>query len=128
MLSFTVGGSFLKQLGRTVIRKTELGFKAKLGVFNSVFVPTLTYGHEICVMAERLRPRIQAAEMRFIRADVGITRRDRVRNTAVREELNIGQLLLRAERVILRVFGHGARMSPSSGLSMRALNTIPSGR
>ena len=129
-LSCRIGqaGSILKQLGRSVIRKTELGVKTKLAVFNSVFVPTLTYGHEIWVMTERIRSRIQAAEMRFLRAVVGVTRRDRVRNTAVREELNVEQLLLRTERAMLQWFGHVARMSPRLRLPRRALNAIPSGK
>ena len=129
-LSCRIGqaGAILKQLGRSVIRKAELGVKAKLSVFNSVFVPTLTYGHEIWVMTERIRSRIQAAEMRFLRAIAGVTRLDRVRNTVVRGELNVEQLLLRTERAILRWFGHVTRMSPSSRLPRRAFDAVPSGR
>jgi len=35
--------------------------------FNSVFVPTTTYGRESCIMTERIMSQIQAAEIRFLR-------------------------------------------------------------
>ena len=44
---------------RTVVTKRELSQKAKLSVYRAIFVPTLTYGHEVWVMTERIRLRIQ---------------------------------------------------------------------
>lgn len=128
-LSCRIGqaGSILRELGQSVIRKAELSVQAKLSVFNSVYVPTLTYGHEIWVVTERIRSRIQAAEMRFLRGVAGITRRDRVRNTRVREALNVEQLLLRTERSMLRWFGHVVRMSPNR-LPRRVMIAVPSGK
>jgi len=37
-----------------VLTKRELSNTAKLSVFKSIFVPILTYGHESCVMTERI--------------------------------------------------------------------------
>ena len=56
----------LRELYRTIVAKKELSNRAKLAVFNSVYVPTLTYGHEIWVMTEKMRSRVQAAEMRYL--------------------------------------------------------------
>ncbi|KAI3359987.1 hypothetical protein L3Q82_014319 [Scortum barcoo] len=54
----------------------------------SIYVPTITYGHELWVMTERTRsPRIQAAEMSFLRRVAGRSLRDRVRSSVTREEL-----------------------------------------
>ncbi|CAM1314045.1 Uncharacterised protein r2_g2460 [Pycnogonum litorale] len=39
-------GAVMRQLQRSVLLRRELGVKAKLAVFKSVFVPILTYGHE----------------------------------------------------------------------------------
>ncbi|TWW69645.1 hypothetical protein D4764_18G0004510 [Takifugu flavidus] len=61
----------------------------------SIFVPTLTYGHELWVMTERTRSRVQAAEMSFLRRVAGLSLRDRVRSSAIREELGVEPLLLR---------------------------------
>ncbi|KAL6466538.1 hypothetical protein MHYP_G00243420, partial [Metynnis hypsauchen] len=57
------GAAVMWSLYRTVLVKRELSHKAKLSVYRSVYIPTLTYGHELWVMTKRMRLRIQAAEM-----------------------------------------------------------------
>jgi len=57
----------------------ELSRKAKLSIYWSAYVPTLTYGHKLWVVTERTRSRIQAAEMSFLRRVAGLSLRDRVR-------------------------------------------------
>ena len=37
--------------------------KSRLSVYQSIFLPALTYGHELWVMTERMRLWIQAAEI-----------------------------------------------------------------
>ncbi|KAL0186471.1 hypothetical protein M9458_018141, partial [Cirrhinus mrigala] len=56
----------MRSLYRSVVVKKELSCKAKLSIYRSIYVPTLTYGHELWVMTERIRSRIQAAEMSFL--------------------------------------------------------------
>lgn len=51
--------------------------KVKLFIYRSVYVTTLTYGHELCVVTERTRSRIQVAEMRFLQGVTGLSLRDR---------------------------------------------------
>ncbi len=84
----------MRELCRSVVRKAELSRKAKISVFQSVFAPTLTYGHEIWVMTEKIRSRVQAAEIKILRGVIGVIRMDRIRNTVTREELQVGQLIL----------------------------------
>ncbi|KAK3562076.1 hypothetical protein QTP86_027184, partial [Hemibagrus guttatus] len=55
----------------------ELSRKAKLSVYQSIYVPTLTCGHELWVMTERIKSRIQVAEMSFLRRVAGRSLRDR---------------------------------------------------
>ncbi|CAM1312533.1 Uncharacterised protein r2_g2296 [Pycnogonum litorale] len=83
----SAAGAIMRQLQRSVLLSRELGVKAKLAVFKSVFVPILTYGHEPWVMTERTRSRIQAAEMAFLRRISGLAMFDRVRSSAIRETL-----------------------------------------
>ena len=45
----------LRSLNRSVVVKRELSRKAKLSIYRSVYVPTLTYGHELWVVTERTR-------------------------------------------------------------------------
>ena len=80
-------GAVLQSLYRTVVRKRELSQKAKLSVYQAIFVPTLTYGHEGWVMTERTR--IQAAEMGFLRRVAGVSFRDKVRSSVIWEGLGV---------------------------------------
>ncbi|KAK3534043.1 hypothetical protein QTP86_000634 [Hemibagrus guttatus] len=50
----------------SVVVKKELSRKAKLSIYHSIYIPTLTYSHELWVMTERVRSRIQVAEMSFL--------------------------------------------------------------
>ncbi len=52
----------MQALRQTVMVKKELSRKAKLSIYQSIYVPTLTYVHQLWVMTERLRLPIQAAE------------------------------------------------------------------
>ncbi|KAI3369442.1 hypothetical protein L3Q82_007488 [Scortum barcoo] len=65
----------MRSVYRTVVVKKELSRKAKLSIYRSIYVPTLTYGHELWVMTERTRSRIQAAEMSFLRRVARVARR-----------------------------------------------------
>ena len=100
----------MRQLHRSVVLKRELCTKAKLSIFRSVYVPILTYGHECWIMNEKVRSRVQAAEMGFLRRISGLTLLDKVKSADIRESLNIESLLLRVERSQLRWYGHVARM------------------
>ena len=66
----------MQALNRSVVVKKELSRKAKLSIYRSIYVPTLTYGHELWVMTERTRSQIQAAEKSFLRRVAGLSLRD----------------------------------------------------
>ena len=117
----------MRTLNRSVVVKRELSRKAKLSVYRSVYAPTLTYGHELWVMTERTRSRIQAAEMSFLRRVSGLSLRDRVRSSDIREELGVEPLLLHIERSQLRWFGHLVRMPPGR-LPGEVFRARPTGR
>ncbi|KAI3376476.1 hypothetical protein L3Q82_016941 [Scortum barcoo] len=55
----------MRSVYRTVVVKKELSRKAKLSIYRSIYVPTLTYGHELWVMTERTRSRIQGGRNEF---------------------------------------------------------------
>jgi hypothetical protein len=120
-------GVVLRELYRTIVTKKELSREAKLAVFRSMYIPTLTYGHENWVMTERMRSRVQAAEMRFLRRVAGVKRIDKVRNSAIRETLNVEPLLLKIEKSQLRWFGHVLRM-PTDRLARRVYSSLPTGK
>ncbi|KAK3557275.1 hypothetical protein QTP70_026276 [Hemibagrus guttatus] len=43
----------MRSMYRSVVVKKELSRKAKLSIYQSIYVPTLTYGHELWVMTKR---------------------------------------------------------------------------
>uniref|UniRef100_A0A8C6M4A0 Reverse transcriptase domain-containing protein n=1 Tax=Nothobranchius furzeri TaxID=105023 RepID=A0A8C6M4A0_NOTFU len=102
----------MRTLSRSVVGKRELSQKARLSIYRSIYVPILTYGHELWVMTESTRSRIKAVEMSFLRRVAGLSLRDRVRSSDIREGLGVEPLLLRIERSQLRWFGHLVRMPP----------------
>ncbi|CAN9506880.1 unnamed protein product [Ophioblennius macclurei] len=71
----------MRTLNRSAVMKKELSRKAKLSICRSIYVPTLTYGHELWVMTERMRSRVQAAKMSFLCRVAGLSLRDNVRST-----------------------------------------------
>ncbi|MDG2633017.1 hypothetical protein P7M35_24665, partial [Vibrio parahaemolyticus] len=117
----------MQALNRSVVVKRELSQKVKLSIYRSIYVPTLTYGHELWVVTERMRSRIQAAEMSFLRRVAGLSLRDRVRSSDIREGLGVEPLLLHIERSQLRWFGHLVRM-PSGRLPWEVFRACPTGR
>ena len=73
-----------------------------LGVLIDIRPHLHLYGHEYWVMAERVRPQMQAYEMRFLQKIGGVTMFDQLHILAIRESLDIESLPLRIERSQLR--------------------------
>ncbi|KAK3521504.1 hypothetical protein QTP70_007969 [Hemibagrus guttatus] len=117
----------MRSMYRSVVVKKELSRKAKLSIYQSIYVPTLTYGHELWVMTERVRSRIQAAEMSFLHRVVGPSLRDSVSSSVTREELGVEPLLLHIERGQLRWLGHLFRMPPGR-LPGEVFQACPTGK
>jgi hypothetical protein len=101
--------------------------KTKLAIFKSVYRPTLIYGHEQWVMTEKIRSRIQSAKMRFLHRVAGLTLRDKIRSSDIRETLQIEPLLLHIERSQLRWLGHVLRM-PHDRLPYQIFQAVPRGK
>lgn len=80
----------MQALYQTVAVKKELNCKAKV----SIYVPTLTYGHELWLMIERMRSQIQATKKSFLCKVAGLTHIDGVRSSDIRRKLGVGSLLL----------------------------------
>ena len=77
-------------------------------------------------MNEKVRSRVQAAEMGFLRRISGLILLDKVKSADIRESLNIEALLLRLERSQLRWYGHVTRMSQER--TKKLLCSTPIGR
>lgn len=100
-------------LNNSFIKKKEVSIKTKIRIFKTIYEPVLLYGAETWVLSARNKSKIQACEMRYLRAVVGITRRDRIRNEITREQCEVSATLERLEGMQLRWFGHMVRMKDS---------------
>jgi hypothetical protein len=52
-------------------------------------IPTLTYSSETLTLTKKQRQKIETAEKKFLRNVSGYTLKDQIRNTVIRNELNI---------------------------------------
>lgn len=56
--------------------------KAKLSIYRSIYISTLSYGHEVWLVTTRSRLRKQAAEISFLSRVAGLSLRDTMRSSA----------------------------------------------
>ena len=78
-------------------------------------------------MTERVRSRVQAAEMGLLRKVRGLSLLDKVKSTIICQSLSIEPLLLRIERSQLRWYGHVTRMSHERK-AKQLKDALPSGK
>ena len=64
-------------------------------MYNTLAVPTLTYGCENWAMKKSDKRRITAAEMRFMRRTAGVTLNDRIRSEEITDSLGVTPILQR---------------------------------
>lgn len=96
-----------------LLREKNIPRCVKTSIYTSILRPTLIYGSETWTLTERLKNKLQAAEMRVLRLIFGVTLRDRKRNVDIRKVLKVEPIVLTIEKNILRWYGHLMRMGPS---------------
>lgn len=80
-------GTIRRTLGKKTRKETQLKF------YKTMAIPTLLYGSECWVLKQREMSRIQASEMKFLRAVKGCTKADHERNQDIRKELRVVSVL-----------------------------------
>ena len=95
-----------------LMKDGNVGMEVKKVIFESILTPTLLYGAETWTTTRREESRIQAAEMRALRAMTGRSRRDRIRNEVTRETVGVKKIILKMDVGRLRWWGHLERMQP----------------
>ena len=98
------------QLNNTILGKKEINTKTKLQVYNSIYVPTLTYGSESWIINKRIESRITASEMKCLRKIQGVTKRDKLRNQNIRNQLQTKPVVENIIEKSLKWIGHVIRM------------------
>ncbi|XP_030759925.1 uncharacterized protein LOC115885229 [Sitophilus oryzae] len=95
------------------LNKKEISRAVKMSVYKTVFISTLIFGCESWVLTKRLKSKIQRMNMLYLRLRrvPGLTRKDRLRNSFIREELKVDSILNQIEQCQLRWNGHLIRMN-----------------
>lgn len=90
-LSDAAASTVMQILFWTIVVKRELSQKSRLLLYWLMYVPTLTYGHELWVMTNRMRLWIQATWNESVSR---LSLRNRVKGLDIRRELGVRALLL----------------------------------
>lgn len=93
-----------------LLRDANIPTKCKVTIYQSILKPILLYGSETWSLTKKTESKLQAAEMRVLRLIKNVTRRDKIRNEYIRNELNVLPLLDDIEKNKLRWYGHVMRM------------------
>lgn len=56
----------MQALYQTIVVKRKLSWRAKLLIYQLIYFPTLTDGHKLWIVTERVRWQMQATEMSFL--------------------------------------------------------------
>ncbi|GBP72753.1 hypothetical protein EVAR_75372_1 [Eumeta japonica] len=91
-----------------IMKSESVSGQARLTIHNRILIPMLMYGSESCVRQKKNESRINAVEMRSVRSMCGVSRKDRCRNSDVREQYELKEdVVSRVERGMFRWFGVG---------------------
>ena len=76
-----------------LLRDVNIPRECKITIYHSTLKPILLYGSDVWSLTTRTESKLHATEMRVLRTIQGMTRRDRIRNTTIRTELQVTLLL-----------------------------------
>jgi hypothetical protein len=106
--------------------------RTKIHFYKVMDVSAGLYGSENWVLTEKDENKIQEADMRFLRAMLGVTKQDRLANEAIRKTLKVGDLNNTISIYIDNWFNHLTHMDqsrfPRYMLSYRPTGKISQGR
>ena len=99
--------SWKKVSGVLCDRKLSVRVKGKM--YKSVVRPTMLYGMQTVAVTERQVGKMEVAELKMVRWELGVTRKDKIRNEYVRGTAKIAKLGDKLRNARLRWYGHVKR-------------------
>jgi len=89
----------------------DISKETKVIVYQALILSLLLYNSETWTLKEKDKQRLRVFEMMCLRRILGVTRRDRIRNTCIRETLDIQRdIVARITERRLKWYGHVMRM------------------
>ena len=94
--------------------------ETKLRIHN-ITEAALKFGNEVCVLKKRDEQRLEAAQMKFLRHLLGITKLDKVKNQSIREKCGAQNIVKEIKQYQQKWLQHVQRMD-TNRLPKQALN------
>ena len=92
-----------------IFRDKDIPISLKKQAFNQCIIPVLSYGAETWTTTKKLEKKLRVTERAMERIMVGITKRDKVRNTELREKTKVRDVIHEIKTKKWRWAGHLAR-------------------
>ena len=96
-----------------------------MNIYNALIKSSLLYGSETWRLTENNKRRVEATEMDVLRRSYRISRKDRIRNVTIRQQIGLEETIIKeTEQNQLTWYGHVQRMAEVR-LPKTALNWMP---
>jgi len=83
-----------------------------LNLYNALIKSSLLYGSETWRLTENNKRRVEATEMDALRRSSRISRKDRIRNVTIRQQIGLEETIIKEiEQNQLKWYGHYQRMA-----------------
>ena len=99
------------RLKNTIWSNHDISRSLKVRIYRALILPIATYGSESWTLRKADQCKLESFEMRCLRSILGVRLLDKIRNTEIRQRLNITRTI--TEEITqrrLKWFGHVARM------------------
>ena len=92
---------------KSVWKNRNVSIETKRGMYEGIVVPTALYGSEAWAFENKVKNRVDVAEMSCLGSVCGVTKKDRVRNEEIRRRCRLQRSLSeRGEAAVLRWLEH----------------------
>jgi hypothetical protein len=95
-----------------ILWSKDIRKERKLNIYNALIKSSLLYGSETWRLTERNKRRVEATEMDVQRRSSRISRRDKIRNVTIRQEIGLEETIIKEiEQNQLTWYSHVQRMA-----------------
>jgi hypothetical protein len=96
---------------RTSLWSKDIREERKLNIYNALIKSNLLYGSETWRLTENNKRRVEATEMDALRRSSRISRKERIRNVTIRQQIGLEETIIKEiEQDKLTWYGHVQRM------------------
>ena len=95
-----------------ILWSKDIRKERKLKIYNALIKSSLLYGSETWRLTENNKRRVEATEMDALRRSSRISRKDRIRNVTIRQQIGLEETIIKEiEQNQLTWYGHVQRMA-----------------